>query len=45
MPPMMFCARMVSAAARVFPVAICRMNIGMSMAVGQAVMQGASWQK
>jgi hypothetical protein len=27
------------------PVAIWRMNSGMSMEVGQAVMQGASWQK
>ena len=45
MPPMMFCSRMVSAAAWVFSVAICRMNIGISMEVGQAVVQGASWQK
>jgi hypothetical protein len=35
----------VRAAASGVPVAICRMNSGMSIEVGQAVMQGASWQK
>jgi len=33
------------AAASGVPVAIWRMNSGMSMLVGQAVTQGASWQK
>ena len=37
--------RMVRAAASVAPVAISRMNSGMSIEVGQAVTQGASWQK
>ena len=32
----------VFAAASGWPVEICRMNSGMSMSVGQAVMQGAS---
>ena len=45
MPPMMFCGRMVSAAPLGLPVEIWRMNMGMSMEVGQAVVQGASWQK
>jgi hypothetical protein len=42
---MMFCAKMVFAAASGVPVAIWRMNRGMSIEVGQAVMQGASKQK
>ena len=42
---MMFWAKMVFAAASGVPVTIWRMNSGMSMAVGQAVMQGASKQK
>ena len=45
MPPRMFWPRMVRAAASVAPVAISRMNSGMSIEVGQAVTQGASWQK
>ena len=45
MPPRMFCAKIVRAAASGAPVAISRMNIGMSIEVGQAVTQGASWQK
>ena len=44
-PPMMFWERIVFAAASGVPVAIWRMNSGMSISVGQAVMQGASWQK
>jgi hypothetical protein len=40
----MFAFRMVRAAPRVLPVAILRMNEGMSMAVGHALMHGASWQ-
>jgi hypothetical protein len=35
----------VRAAAAGCPVAIWRMKSGMSISVGQAVMQGASWQK
>jgi hypothetical protein len=45
MPPRMFCVQIVVAAASGVPVAIWRMNSGMSIDVGQAVMQGASWQK
>ena len=45
MPPRMFWLQIVLAAASGVPVAIWRMKSGMSMAVGQAVMQGASWQK
>ena len=41
----MFSFRMVIAAPFVLPVAILRMKPGMSMPVGQASMQGASWQK
>jgi hypothetical protein len=41
----MFWSKIVRAAASGVPVAIWRMNSGMSIAVGQAVMQGASWQK
>jgi len=45
MPPRMFCSKIVRAAPRAAPAWISRMNSGMSMAVGQAVTQGASWQK
>jgi len=41
----MFWLQIVVAAASGVPVAIWRMKSGMSMDVGQAVMQGASWQK
>jgi len=41
----MLLSRIVIAAASGVPVAIWRMNSGMSMLVGQAVTQGASWQK
>jgi hypothetical protein len=40
----MFALKIVRAAPRVFPVAIFRMKDGMSIAVGHALMQGASWQ-
>ena len=42
MPPRMFCSKMVRAEPSTLPVEICRMNFGMSIAVGQAVTQGAS---
>jgi hypothetical protein len=42
MPPRMFWLRIVFAAASGLPAWIWRMNSGMSIAVGQAVMQGAS---
>ena len=42
---MMFSLRMSSAAPRTLSVEILRMKLGMSMPVGQASMQGASWQK
>ena len=42
MPPRMFACRIVSAAPMSFPFAICRMNSGMSIEVGQACTQGAS---
>ena len=45
MPPKMFWSKMVLAADFGCPVWIWRMNIGMSMEVGQATWQGASWQK
>ena len=45
MPPRMFRSKMVFAAARAVPVEIWRTKSGMSMAVGQAVTHGASWQK
>jgi hypothetical protein len=45
MPPRMFASKIVRAAASGVPVAIWRMKSGMSIAVGQAVTQGASWQK
>jgi hypothetical protein len=45
MPPRMFWSKIVFAAASGVPVAIWRMKSGMSIEVGQAVMQGASWQK
>jgi hypothetical protein len=38
----MFWSKMVLADPIGFPVDICRMNSGISMEVGQAVMQGAS---
>jgi hypothetical protein len=38
----MFCSKMVFAAPTGLPVWILRMNIGMSIEVGQAVMHGAS---
>jgi hypothetical protein len=41
---MMLLSRIVLAEPRVLPVLICRMKPGMSMDVGQALMQGASWQ-
>jgi hypothetical protein len=45
MPPKTFSSRIVSAAPIGLPVWIWRMNIAISMPVGQACMQGASWQK
>ena len=45
MPPMMLASKMVLAAPSRLPAAICRMNSGMSIEVGQAFWQGASKQK
>ncbi len=45
MPPRMFSSRIFSAAPSVLPVLIMRMKLGMSIEVGHASMQGASWQK
>jgi hypothetical protein len=42
MPPMMFCSKMVFADPTGLPAWILRMNIGMSIDVGHAVMHGAS---
>ena len=42
MPPMMLADRIVSAAPTSLPLAICRMNRGMSISVGQLCTQGAS---
>ena len=42
--PMMLLSKMVLAEPSVLPVLIFRMKLGMSMPVGQAVMQGASLQ-
>jgi len=41
----MFCEKIVRAAASGTPDWISRMKRGMSIDVGQAVAQGASWQK
>lgn len=45
MPPRMFWLRIVFAAASGVPVMICRMKSSTSIEVGQASVQGASWQK
>ena len=45
LPPRMLASRMVSAAPRTLSVWMPRMKRGMSMPVGQASTQGASWQK
>ena len=45
MPPMMFSLRIVNAEPRRLSLRIFWMNPGMSMSVGQAVVQGASKQK
>src|SRR4029077_8183552 len=42
--PRMLAERIVLAEPRILPVRICRMNCGTSISVGQALMQGASWQ-
>ena len=42
--PSRFCSKMVAAAPRTLPDAIFLMKVGMSISVGQALMQGASAQ-